>query len=62
MGLILMCASNLARPQMFAGKDERKGKKTSWLGINENPRPEKFQHYVKYADLFLTLQSLNNLG
>ena len=62
MGLILMCASNLARPQIFEGKDERKGKKTSWLGINENSRPEKFQDYVKYTDLFLTLQSLNNLG
>ena len=29
MGLVLMCASTLAGPQMFAGKDERKGKKTS---------------------------------
>lgn len=47
-------ASNVCRQR------ERKGMKTSWVGINENPRPEKFQHHVKNIDLFLTLQNLNN--
>jgi hypothetical protein len=54
-----MHASNPARPQMFAGKD---GKKTSWLGINENLRLKKFQHTAMYLYLPLTLQSLSNLG
>lgn len=49
-------ASNVCRQ-----RQKEKGTKTSWVGINENPRPEKFQHHVKYMDLFLTLQNLNNL-
>lgn len=57
-----MCASNVARLQMFAAKDRKKSKENLWLGINSSPKPEKCQHQVNYIDLFSTLQSLNNLG